>query len=163
MSYTRVNWNSTTTYVSNENLNVMDKGIKDIDDAIVALSGKVGTVGSIDLQTQINSVNNNLGNIYVGSPIAKTVSANTLTIITNPVTLQKGTYIVMAKTNATYSQLVLCDNNLGAKYMQLNTFMFVTPITLTIDTQLCLAINHATSVTIPSDSNVVDIRFVRLK
>lgn len=52
MSYARVNWNSTTTYVSSENLNVMDKGIKDCDDAIVALS--------IDLQAQINSVNNNL-------------------------------------------------------------------------------------------------------
>ena len=40
--YARLNWNSTTTYVSAENLNRMDKGIDDCDNAIEALNNNFG-------------------------------------------------------------------------------------------------------------------------
>ena len=39
--YARLNWNSTTTYVSSENLNRMDKGIDDCDNAIEALNNNL--------------------------------------------------------------------------------------------------------------------------
>lgn len=58
MSYTRVNWNSTTTYVSAENLNVMDKGIKDLDTSL----GDVATLKTTakTVVPAINEINNNL-------------------------------------------------------------------------------------------------------
>lgn len=46
MSYTRVNWNSTTTYVSADNLNIMDKGIDDCDNAIEVLNEGLNTVNN---------------------------------------------------------------------------------------------------------------------
>lgn len=51
--YARLNWNSTTTYVSAENLNKMDKGIDDCDNAIEVLN------------EGLNTVNNNFINIFV--------------------------------------------------------------------------------------------------
>lgn len=44
--YARLNWNSTTTYVSAENLNKMDKGIDDCDNAIEVLNEGLNTVNN---------------------------------------------------------------------------------------------------------------------
>lgn len=65
MSYTRVNWNSTTTYVSAENLNVMDKGIKDLDTNIGDVTTLTTTAKTVvpaikELKTGLDLVNNNL-------------------------------------------------------------------------------------------------------
>lgn len=60
--YARLNWNSTTTYVSAENLNKMDKGIDDCDNAIEVLN------------EGLNTVNNNLTNGLLGK-IGKTTEA----------------------------------------------------------------------------------------
>lgn len=67
MSYTRVNWNSTTTYVSAENLNVMDKGIKDLDTnvgdvAVLKTTAKTVVPAINELSTGLKDVNNNFGN-----------------------------------------------------------------------------------------------------
>lgn len=44
--YAKLNWNSTTTYVSAENLNKMDKGIDDCDNAIETLNDGLNTVNN---------------------------------------------------------------------------------------------------------------------
>lgn len=67
MSYTRVNWNSTTTYVSAENLNVMDKGIKDLDTNIGDVTTLTTTAKTVvpaikELKTGLDTANNNLLN-----------------------------------------------------------------------------------------------------
>lgn len=63
--YTRINWQdkpSTATPISAKNLNKMDKGIKDCDDAIGDLV-LLKTNNKTDLVSAINEQNNNLGNI----------------------------------------------------------------------------------------------------
>lgn len=62
--YARLNWNSTSTYVSASNLNVMDKGIDDCDNAIEVLNDGLKAVnnnlgGSIKKFTFTFSTNNN--------------------------------------------------------------------------------------------------------
>ena len=44
--YARLNWNSTSTYVSASNLNVMDKGIDDCDNAIEVLNDGLKAVNN---------------------------------------------------------------------------------------------------------------------
>lgn len=57
--YARLNWNSTTTYVSAENLNVMDKGIDDCDNAIELLNEGLKTVdNNLGLKLDANNFNN---------------------------------------------------------------------------------------------------------
>lgn len=65
MSYTRVNWNSTTTYVSADNLNIMDKGIKDLDTNIGDVTTLTTTAKTVvpaikELKTGLEALNNNL-------------------------------------------------------------------------------------------------------
>ena len=60
--YTRINWQNepnTATPISAENLNKMDKGIKDCDDAIGDLA-LLTTNNKTDLVSAINEQNNNL-------------------------------------------------------------------------------------------------------
>lgn len=68
MSYTRVNWNSTTTYVSAENLNAMDKGIKDLDTNVgnvttLTTAAKTVVPAINEIKTGLDAVNNNLDDI----------------------------------------------------------------------------------------------------
>ena len=63
--YTRINWQNkpnTATPISAENLNKMDKGIKDCDDAIGDLA-LLNTNNKTDLVSAINEQNNNLANL----------------------------------------------------------------------------------------------------
>lgn len=77
MSYARVNWNSTTTYVSADNLNVMDKGIKDLDTNmgdVAALKTSAKTI-----VPAINEINNNLTDLIAINELnIGTFTANTL-------------------------------------------------------------------------------------
>lgn len=70
--YARLNWNSTSTYVSPDNLNKMDKGIDDCDNAIENLYSLVGTLSSLttteksnlvgainEVKSGVNTLNNN--------------------------------------------------------------------------------------------------------
>jgi len=60
--YTRINWQNkpnTATPISAENLNKMDKGIKDCDDAIGDLA-LLNTNNKTDLVSAVNELNNNL-------------------------------------------------------------------------------------------------------
>ena len=79
MSYTRVNWNSTTTYVSAENLNIMDKGIKDLDNNIGDVATLTTTAKTVvpaikELKAGLDTVNNNLVTGLLGK-IGKTTEA----------------------------------------------------------------------------------------
>lgn len=74
MSYTRVNWNSTTTYVSAENLNVMDKGIKDLDTNIGDVTTLTTTAKTVvpaikELKTGLDTVNNNLTTVDISEKL----------------------------------------------------------------------------------------------
>ena len=72
--YTRINWQnapSTATPISAENLNKMDKGIKDNDDAIGDLA-LLTTNNKTDLVSAINEQNNNLGSYGYPNPVIVT-------------------------------------------------------------------------------------------
>lgn len=118
MAYTRVNWEdlpSTNTPRNATNLNKMDKGIKDVDDALTTLSGSLATVatsGSYDdlsnkpsLATVATSGSyNDLSN----KPTIPTVNNATLTITQNGTsmgtfTANQSTNKTIALTNTTYS------------------------------------------------------------
>ncbi len=78
MSYTRVNWQnapSTATPINAENLNKMDKGIDDIDEALDALESSIvgqfvndatkinNAAATYDIHQRVNTINNNLDDI----------------------------------------------------------------------------------------------------
>lgn len=113
--YARLNWNSTTTYVSAENLNIMDKGVDDCDNAIEVLSGKVGTVGNTDLQTQINNVNNNLNHTtYQGSNMNPVTGATVGLVFTKfnfGLVTVKG-YIMLASSKTVQEAAITLPNEL---------------------------------------------------
>lgn len=75
--YTRINWQNkpnTATPISAENLNKMDKGIKDCDDAIGDLA-LLTTNNKTDLVSAINEQNNNLVNLLFNQ-LLESVSAD---------------------------------------------------------------------------------------
>ncbi|WP_455715326.1 hypothetical protein [Anaerosporobacter sp.] len=95
MAYTRVNWNSTTTYVSAENLNVMDKGIMDLDNTVADIKTSIGDVTALtttaktvvpainEIKTGLNTVNNNLTSliksksVVIGNTLDETFTTDT--------------------------------------------------------------------------------------
>mgnify|MGYP000259149990 CR=1 FL=1 len=99
--YTRINWQnkpSVATPISAENLNIMDKGIKDCDDAIGDLAllnttNKDDLVKAVnELLAAINALNNNLAN-YTLPTITVTSQADLDAVLDNlHNSAQNGTY-----------------------------------------------------------------------
>ena len=126
--YARKNWNSTSTYVSPDNLNQMEEGIDDCDNAIETLSGKISAVGITDLQTQVNTLNNNF--------VTKSTSI-ACTSLTNNINIQKYGKIVCISSpdNKTIAPMLTSDGwiaqcTLPAEYIPSTIFTtyLTTPI-----------------------------------
>ncbi|WP_167957972.1 hypothetical protein [Anaerosporobacter faecicola] len=79
--YARLNWNSTSTYVSPDNLNKMDKGIDDCDNAIETLN------------TQVNTLNNNLMNESTKDFVVSDFSLSSIIQLDNCYAQRKGKHI----------------------------------------------------------------------
>lgn len=92
--YNRINWQNkpnVATPISAENLNKMDKGIKDCDDAIGDLA-LLNTNNKTDLVSAINELNNNLANYTL--PIITATSQEELDAVLDNLhnSAQNGTY-----------------------------------------------------------------------
>ena len=114
--YTRINWQNkpnTATPISAENLNKMDKGIKDCDDAIgdlalLSTNNKTDLVAAInELKKVINTLNNNLADkigtqkYYKGYVVLTQMELDN--ILNNPITTFN------AQDNILYEMLVFID------------------------------------------------------
>ena len=101
--YARLNWNSTTTYVSAENLNKMDKGIDDCDNAIETLNDG------------LNTVNNNLNHTtYQGSNMNPVTGATVGLVFTKynfGLVTVKG-YIMLASSKTVQEAAITLPNEL---------------------------------------------------
>lgn len=111
MSYTRVNWNSTTTYVSAENLNVMDKGIKDLDTNIGEVTNLATTAKTVvpainELKDGLNSVNNNFDTLSDYQIIGLEASANTSFCTVAGAVIKYGKICIINGTLVTSAELI---------------------------------------------------------
>ena len=120
MSYTRVNWNSTTTYVSAENLNVMDKGIKDLDTNIGDVTTLTTTAKTVvpaieELKTGLEVLNNNLNHTtYQGSNMNPVTGATVGLVFTKynfGLVTVKG-YIMLASSKTVQEAAITLPNEL---------------------------------------------------